>query len=172
MRRVVLWAALLGLSTGTGAFAQTAGSLVGVVVDAATQSPLAGAVVTVHSPALLGEQSATTNDEGAFEMTLLPPGTYGVTVRRDGFFPFAPEGLVLKGKKVRIKLAIAPVPAAPPPASETAVEFNENMTAPAMISGPQIEYTQDAIDRGVEGQMSVRCVVTAEGEVRNCKVLR
>src|SRR5256885_619161 len=134
MRRVVLWAALLGLSTGTGAFAQAAGSLAGVVVDASTQNPLPGAVVTVHSPALLGEQAATTDGEGAFEMTLLPAGTYGLTVRRDGFQPYAPEGLVLKGKKVRIKLAIVPVPAAAPPPSETAVEFTESMTAPAMIS--------------------------------------
>jgi TonB family protein len=174
MHRGVLMAALLGLSTG--ALAQAAGSLTGIVVDAATQAPLADATVTAHSPALLGEQSAVTDKDGSFEMTLLPPGTYGLSVKRDGYTPFAPEGLVLKGKKVRVKLSITVVPvavAAPSGPRETAVEFNDStMTPPSMISGPNPEYSQDAVDRGVEGPMSVRCVVTAEGKVRSCKVLK
>ena len=174
MHRGVFVAALLGLSTG--ALAQATSSLTGIVVDAATQAPLQDATVTAHSPALLGEQSAVTDKEGGFEMTLLPPGTYGLVVKHDGYSPFAPEGLVLKGKKLRIKLSIAPQPAAvaaPSGPPETAVEFNDaTMTAPAMISGPAPEYSQDAIDRGVEGPMSVRCVVTSEGRVRSCKVLK
>jgi TonB family protein len=173
MHRAVLLAALMGLSTG--AFAQSSsGSLTGIVVDAATQAPLAEATVTAHGPSLLGEQLAVTDKDGSFEMTLLPPGTYGLSVKRDGYQPFAPEGLVLKGKKVRIKLAIAAVPSAVPAAPvETAVEYNDTaMTAPSMISGPNPEYTQDAIDRGVEGPMSVRCVVTVEGKVRSCKVVK
>jgi len=40
------------------------------------------------------------------------------------------------------------------------------MTVPAMISGPTPEYTADAIERGIEGNMQVRCIVTAEGQVR------
>lgn len=170
MHRAVLAAALLGGSTA--AFAQSAGSLAGVVVDAGSGVPVQEAVVTAHGPALLGEQSAVTDKDGYFEMTMLPPGTYSLSVKRDGFSPFAPEGLILKGKKVRVRLAIAPLPPPPPTLSDTAVEFNDTMTAPSMISGPNPEYTQDAIDRGVEGLMSVRCVVTVEGMVRNCKVLK
>jgi TonB family protein len=156
----------------TGAFAQPAtGSLTGVVVDAATQSPLADAVVIARGPSLVGEQSAVTDEAGAFEMTLLPPGTYGLTVKRDGFQAFAPEGLVLKGHRVKIRLLLLPVvvPSAP---VESAVEFNDNMTAPVMVSGPPPEYTPEAVDRGVQGPMSVRCVITVEGAVRNCKVLK
>jgi len=174
MHRGALLAALLGLSAG--AFAQAAGSLTGVVVDAATQAPLSDATVTAHSPALLGEQSAVTDREGAFEMTFLPPGTYGLVVKHDGYQTFSPEGLTLKGRKVRIKLSIAAAPAAaaaPSAPAESAVEFNDaTMSAPTMVSGPAPEYSQDAIDRGVEGVMSVRCVVTVEGRVRNCKVLK
>src|ERR1043166_4397053 len=113
MHRGVFLAALFGLSTG--ALAQNTGSLTGIVVDAGTQAPLADATVTAHSPALLGEQSAVTDKDGSFEMTFLPPGTYGLSVKRDGYQAFSPEGLVLKGKKVRIKLAIAPQPAAVAP---------------------------------------------------------
>jgi TonB family protein len=171
MHRLALLLALSGLSTG--ALAQAAGSLTGVVVDVATQAALPESVVTAKSPALIGEQSAVTDAQGAFEMTLLPPGTYNLSVKRDGYQTASFDGLMLKGKMVRIKLSIVPVPAAaPPPPAFSAVEFTDSMTAPAMISGPSPEYTQDAIDRGVEGLMSVKCVVTVDGAVRNCKVLK
>jgi protein TonB len=41
-----------------------------------------------------------------------------------------------------------------------------------MVSGPAPEYTPEAIERGVEGSMQVRCVVTTEGNVRGCKVMK
>ena len=165
--------ALLAVSTAAVA-AGTAGSLAGVVVDAVTQTPVADAVVIARSPALVGEQSAVTDETGAFEMTWLPPGTYGLTVKRDGFQSFSPEGLVLKGRKVKIRLALmAAVRAAPPAAvPETAVEFTGAMTPPTMISGPSPEYTPDAVERGIEGTMQLRCIVSVAGTVRSCKVLK
>lgn len=167
--RIGVFTAFFALATG--AFGQSASSLAGVVVDANTQSPLGDVLVTARSPALIGEQTVTTDADGNFEITLLPPGTYDLLVKRDGFQSFAPGGLVLKGHRVRIRLALMPVPVAVIP-GETAIEFNDTMTAPAMISGPAPEYTQEALDRGIEGSMSVRCVVTVGGQVRNCKVLK
>jgi len=167
--RMAVFAALFALSTG--ALAQGPGSLTGVVVDATTQSPLGDVVVTARSPSLVGEQTVTTDADGNFEMTLLPAGTYDLLVKRDGFQSFAPGGLVLKGHKVRIRLALMPNPVVLAP-SDTAVEFNDTMTAPSMISGPAPEYTQEALDRGIEGTMSVRCIVTVAGQVQNCKVLK
>jgi TonB family protein len=169
--RIGVFTVVFALSTS--ALAQTAGSLHGVVVDATSQAPLGDVQVSARSPALIGEQSAVSDADGNFEMTLLPPGTYDLTVKRDGFQSFAPGGLVLKGRKVRIRLALMPNPVAPAPSEGgAAVEFNESMTAPTMISGPSPEYTQEAIDRGIEGTMQVRCVVTVAGQVRNCKVLK
>jgi TonB family protein len=53
------------------------------------------------------------------------------------------------------------------------VEFDQStMSGLAMISGPEPEYTQEAIERGVQGQMTVRCVVAHDGSVRNCRVLK
>ena len=78
----------------TSAFAQSPASLAGVVVDANTQSPLGDVVVTARSPALIGEQTVTTDADGNFEMTLLPAGTYDLLVKREGFQSFAPGGLV------------------------------------------------------------------------------
>jgi TonB family protein len=171
MRSAVLG---LVLSLATGALAEgpaPAAILLGTVVDAATEAPVPEAVVVAHSPALIGEQEVRTDAAGAFEMTFLPPGTYSLSVRRDGFVPFAPEALVLKVGKVHVRIAVLPVP---PPVSLTAsaIEFNETMIAPAMISGPAPEYTQEAIERGVQGNMQVRCVVTIDGQVRGCKVVK
>ena len=60
----------------------------------------------------------------------------------------------------------------PPPSGPRILEFNSSMTPPQMISGPGLKYTQQALDRNVEGQMSVSCVITTAGVVRNCKVLK
>ena len=163
---------LITFALSAGAFAQTAPAvLTGMVVDAATQSPLGDVMVIARSPALPGEQTVVTDSSGAFEMTLLPPGTYSLAVKRDGFQTYSPEGLVLKGGRMRVRIAVLPV-ATPATLTATAVEFNDTMTAPAMISGPAPEYTADAVDRGVEGNMQVRCIVTAEGQVRACKVVK
>jgi TonB family protein len=170
--RITVCSFLLALSTSALA-ASEAGSLAGTVVDASSQSPITEAVVTARSSALVGEQSAVTDSNGLFEMTLLPSGTYDLTVKHDGFQTFSPGGLVLKGRRVTIRLAIMQraAPAQPQAAvQENAVEFNDSMTAPSMISGPNPEYTQDAIERGIEGTISVRCIVNAQGRVHGCKV--
>lgn len=106
-------------------------------------------------------------------MTLLPAGTYGLTVRRDGIETYQPAGLVLRGRKVRVKVAVVHVaPAAGPEVAVGAVEFTDSMTAPEMLSGQNPEYTSQAVEHGVEGPMMVHCVVTVEGKVRACKVLK
>jgi len=161
-----------GLALPFAAPAETpSGSLAGVVIDAATASPVAGAVVTARSPALIGEQGAVTDADGAFELTLLPAGTYSVSVQGEGFEPFVHAGLIVKGGIVRVRIAVVPVPT-PGSVAGNAVEFDESMTAPTMISGPAPEYTPEAIERGIEGTMQIRCVVTVEGAVRGCKVLK
>jgi protein TonB len=52
-------------------------------------------------------------------------------------------------------------------------EFNEaSMTRPVFVSGPDLAYTRRALEREVEGLMIVKCVVTVEGAVRACQVLK
>src|SRR5713226_65812 len=58
----------------------------------------------------------------------------------------------------------------PPPPK--IVEFNDTMTPPKKVSGPDPEYNQKALDHEVEGQMVVKCVVTVQGVVHNCRVLK
>jgi TonB family protein len=151
-----------------GARAQATGSISGVVVDGSTMAPLAGAVATARGPALTGEQSAVTDGQGAFEIKLLPAGTYSLTVEHGGFQKSATEGLVVKEHHaVEVRLQMLPVPSPGLP-----LEFNDNMTAPVLISGPPPEYPQKAIERGVEGTMTIRCVVTVAGAVHGCRVIK
>ena len=158
----------------SNAKAQPSGILSGVVLDGTNQTPVEGAQVTARSPALLGEQSALTNQAGAFEMTMLPAGTYAVTVKHEGFLPFTADGLAVRAKRVKVRVQILPEPRPPPPPpAPVALEFDEaTMTVPAVLYAPALEYTQEAIERGVEGQMSVRCVIGRDGAVRNCRVLK
>jgi TonB family protein len=168
----VLGIAVLVLAARAGA--QPSGIISGVVLDATTQAPLSGALVTARGPALLGEQIAVTDEAGAFEMTMLPPGAYALAVEHDGFLPFSTEGVVVKGRRIKVRLLLMPEPRPPPPPpAPVAVDFDEaTMSGLAMISGPEPEYTQEAVERGVQGQMTVRCVVAHDGSVRNCRVLK
>jgi len=52
------------------------------------------------------------------------------------------------------------------------VEFNESMTRPEKMSGPDPEYTQKAIEHEVQGLMVVKCVITIEGKIEDCRVLK
>jgi protein TonB len=46
------------------------------------------------------------------------------------------------------------------------------MSHPVKVGGPDPRYTPEALAREIEGTMTVKCVVTAEGAVRGCRVLR
>jgi hypothetical protein len=63
--------------------AQTTGSIRGVVL--AESTPLPGVLVEARSPALQGVKTATSDADGSFVLTLLPPGTYTVTAALQGF---------------------------------------------------------------------------------------
>ena len=91
------------------ALAQTTGGLSGQIVNASDQSPVADAVVIAQSPALQGEQTAVTDASGTFEITLLPAGTYSLTVQREGFQPFTQQGLTIRlDRTIKLKLALLP----------------------------------------------------------------
>lgn len=51
--------------------------------------------------------------------------------------------------------------------------FDETrMTPPQRLSGPDPAYTALALEHEVEGSMAVRCVVTEQGMVRACRVVK
>jgi eukaryotic-like serine/threonine-protein kinase len=68
----------------------------------------------------------------------------------------------------------AAAPAAPvAEAPRDVVPFGEGMTRPVLLqSGRPITYTREAIAARIEGVSIVRCVITAEGAVERCKVIK
>ncbi|MFP2925722.1 energy transducer TonB [Pyxidicoccus sp. 3LG] len=50
--------------------------------------------------------------------------------------------------------------------------FGAGMTRPEKISGPQPEYTREALEARVAGTMIVKCVVTVEGRVERCRIIK
>jgi serine/threonine-protein kinase len=67
----------------------------------------------------------------------------------------------------------APAPAPVADAPRDVVPFGEGMTRPVLMQpGRPITYTREAIAARVEGVSIVRCVITAEGSVERCKVIK
>jgi protein TonB len=66
----------------------------------------------------------------------------------------------------------APVTPVEPPPEEVLPFVSGNMTAPQLLSGAPIEYTREALATGVSGLLIARCVITWDGSVESCRVLK
>ncbi|WP_242344722.1 TonB-dependent receptor [Anaeromyxobacter terrae] len=99
----------LALLFASIASAQTTGTVLGVVTDASTGKPVAGAVIIATSPALQGEQTAVTDNNGSFRLPLLPPGDYKLAVQLDGYKPAERADITVRlDKTIRANLAVVP----------------------------------------------------------------
>jgi len=77
--------AALALGWAGQSFAQTTtGQVVGVITDADTGKPIAGATVTARSPGWI-DQSVTTDASGYYVITALPPMHYEVVAKAPGY---------------------------------------------------------------------------------------
>ncbi|XXF79084.1 TonB family protein [Myxococcaceae bacterium GXIMD 01537] len=50
--------------------------------------------------------------------------------------------------------------------------FEPTMTRPEKVSGPAPAYTPEALEQRVQGQLLARCVLSREGAVRTCRILK
>lgn len=57
-------------------------------------------------------------------------------------------------------------------AKETVIPFGPGMERPKKKSGPDPTYTREAREAKVEGKLIAQCVVTKEGDLKDCKVLK
>jgi outer membrane receptor for ferrienterochelin and colicin len=78
MRRLPAILFLVLFAIASVSFAQTTGSVVGVVTDD-SGGPLPGVTVEARGPALQGTKVTVTGGDGAYRLTLLPPGSYTVS---------------------------------------------------------------------------------------------
>ena len=77
-----------------------------------------------------------------------------------------------------IPTAAPPPPPPPPPPPEApkpqnaVIPFGPGMERPAKVSGPEPVYPREAREAKVEGKMLVQCVITTDGRLVNCSVLK
>ncbi|MGZ3458346.1 MAG: energy transducer TonB [Archangium sp.] len=50
--------------------------------------------------------------------------------------------------------------------------FGAGMTRPEKLSGPQPQYSREALEAHVQGLMIVKCVITTEGNVERCRIIK
>ncbi|MGE5278733.1 MAG: TonB-dependent receptor [Acidobacteriota bacterium] len=96
---------LLLLASATAA--QTTGSIRGTVETQGT--PVPGVAVEAKSPSLQGSRTSTTDAEGRFNLTLLPPGTYTVSATLQGFGPKSQTIALGLAQSVSMRFEIFPV---------------------------------------------------------------
>jgi hypothetical protein len=95
---------LIGIPSSNG---QTASALVGSVSDSST-ARLQDAVVTVRNEATGVVQTVISNSNGEFAVAPLQPGSYEVSVERDGFQRYTRTGVTLElGRTVRLEIALS-----------------------------------------------------------------
>ena len=103
-----LFAALLFALGSLPVAAQSSTATLSGTVEDEQGAVIPGAAITILNPSTALQRQATTNDEGSFTVTLLQPGTYTVTVRREGFAPIEVKNVVLnvgdqKALKIELK---------------------------------------------------------------------
>jgi TonB family protein len=64
----------------------------------------------------------------------------------------------------------APTPAAP--ALPSVLSFGPEMTRPSLLSGGELSYPREAIVAGISGTIIAKCTITAEGSLRNCRIIK
>src|SRR5258706_5613311 len=99
---LVLLAAALVAPVG---FAQTVGTIVGVVKDNSGGS-LPGVSVEAKSPALQGTRTVVTAANGEYRIPLLPPGEYTVTFNLSGFNKVEKKAAVQLDKTATVDVAL------------------------------------------------------------------
>ena len=58
------------------------------------------------------------------------------------------------------------------PTGEAPVPFQEGMPRPVEFKGKDIIYTREALAARIEGMMVVKCVITKQGKVENCRIIK
>lgn len=97
------------LAAGTALVAQSTGTLTGMVTDS-KGTPIAGARVTISSPAMFAPRVLVTPQNGVWRAPLLPVGYYKVAVSKDGFVGSEAQNIRIGlGANARQDLVIKPV---------------------------------------------------------------
>jgi hypothetical protein len=164
MRKVfmyVLALCLAGFASVAMAQSSTTGSIEGTVIDQ-NGAAVRGATVSVTGPNLISPQTATTNDNGRYNVPNLPPGPYKVSVEASGFAKFEQDSVVNLGKTTSgdAQLKLASVGATVTVTGGNVVDTAQNTTG-ANVSTEQ--FSNFPTQRTVQGLYTIAPTVTRSG---------
>jgi serine/threonine-protein kinase len=127
-----------------------------------------------------GEQASVTSAEPS---SVTAMGSFSAPVLLESNTPPAPANKVAPAAEPKAEpastgdlavpvLALAKGTTAAAPRADGPVPFQEGMPRPVELQGKDIVYTREALAARVEGTMVVRCVITRQGTVENCRVIK
>jgi TonB family protein len=144
----------------------------GKVPEYTPEAIAAGVEGPVAARCVITEEGSVTNCQIVQSLPLMDKAvidalsTWRCNPARRGGDPVAVEHVF----NLRLKL---PRPPNAPPDSDGIMPFSDaTMTRPKMLSGKDPVFTKEAHDKGIRGRFVARCVVTKEGAVTNCLVLK
>lgn len=106
LRKGLILALFLCVSRIALGVGEQTGRLAGTVLEAGTGAPVAGATVTVRSPALIGgPRSVIVDDDGRYEIVELPPGKYEVEVSFTGVKPVQRRVAIRQGELMPLNIS-------------------------------------------------------------------
>src|SRR5262249_34584221 len=161
-----MYASLLLLALGyAGVVAgqtSTTGSIEGRITDPNGAS-VRGATVTVTSPNLISAKTATTGDDGRYQILALPPGTYKVSVEGTGFGKFEQSDVIVNlGRTASLdaQLQLATATASVTVTGTAAVDTAQT-TSGSNVSTDQ--FSNFPTQRTVHGRYTIAPTVTRSG---------
>ena len=131
-----LWAALLLFvlvlcPLSAGAIGEVTGRLGGVVTIDGTKDGLSGVPIVVRSRQLIGgSRTVETGDDGSYLFQSLPPGTYELEAKIEGFAPVEQRGIVVKCPDPRQRPTGRSTAPAETPASATPSGYRVSSSIP------------------------------------------
>jgi len=165
MKKVFMFVVAMTLALfATSAMAQstTTGSIEGSVTDP-NGAAVKGATVTATSPNLISPQTATTNEEGRYQIPALPPGIYKVSIDASGFGKFDKGDVSVnlgRTSTADAQLTLATATATVTVTGGAAVDAAQNTTG-SNVSTEQ--FSNFPTQRTVQGLYTIAPTVTRSG---------
>jgi outer membrane receptor protein involved in Fe transport len=165
MKKVFMFVLAMTLAMfATGAMAQssTTGSIEGTVTDP-NGAAVKGATVTVTSPNMMSSKTATSDDNGHYQIPALPPGTYKVAVDASGFGKYEKDEVSVnlgRTSAVDPQLNLATATATVTVTGGAQVDVSANTTG-SNVSTEQ--FSNFPTQRTVQGLYTIAPTVTRSG---------
>jgi protein TonB len=67
---------------------------------------------------------------------------------------------------------VSPAAPPPPPPSNQVLPFGEGMNRPKLMGGPEPTFPREAREAKVEGTLLAKCVITTEGALTDCRIIK